>query len=259
LTAYHIHSLAAPFPIDLMPATPAHHAPPAATRMPWFGLALLGCALLALAGGLMHRHALSVAAALLLLLAWLPHVWRRRSALALCAWLALAALLLVPAAMGHAELALMALPVVFLSAIAWMFARTLKPGAEPLIARFIRLIEGEARLALPGVRGYARGVTVFWACLLAGMACLSLVVALFAWPGGWLATLGIALPVRVPGSVLAWYPEAGCWLLLLAAFVGEYLFRRWHLRHIPHPGVRRFVAQIIQRWPMLVRGEDDHA
>jgi len=242
-----------------MSVTPANHAPPAATRMPWFGLALLGCALLALAGGLMHRHALSVAAALLLLLAWLPHVWCRRSVLALCAWLGLAALLLVPAAMGHAELALMALPVVFLSAVAWMFARTLKPGAEPLIARFIRLIEGEARLALPGVRGYARGVTVFWACVLAGMACLSLVVALLAWPGGWLATLGIALPVRVPGSVLAWYPEAGCWLLLLAAFVGEYLFRRWYLRHIPHPSVRRFVTQIIQRWPLLVRGGDDRA
>lgn len=242
-----------------MSATPANHAPAAATRMPWFGLALLACALLALAGGFTHHSSLSVAAALLLLLAWLPRVWRRRSALALCAWLGLAALLLVPALAGHAELALMALPVVFLSAVAWMFARTLKPGAEPLIARFIRVIEGEARLALPGVRGYARGVTVYWACVLAGMACLSLVVALLARPGGWLATFGIALPIHLPGSMLAWYPEAGCWVLLLVAFVGEYLFRRWRLRHIPHPGVKRFVTQIIRRWPMLVRGEEGHA
>jgi len=242
-----------------MSMTPANHAPIASTRMPWFGAALLACALLALAGGFTHRPALNIAAALLLLLAWLPRVWRRRSALAACAWLALAALLLVPASMGHAELALMALPVVFLSAVAWMFARTLKPGAEPLIARFIRVIEGEARLALPGVGRYARGVTVFWACVPAGMACLSLAVALLAWPGGWLATFGIALPLRVPGSLLAWYPEAGCWLLLLAAFAGEYLFRRWHLRHLPHPSVKRFVAQIIQRWPALVSGEDDRA
>src|SRR6185437_2486323 len=242
-----------------MSATPANHAPPPATRMPWFGLALLGCALLALAGGFTHRPALNIAAAMLLLLAWLPRVWRRRSASASCAWLALAALLLVPAVLGHAELALMALPVVFLSAVAWIFARTLKPGAEPLIARFIRVIEGDARLELPGVRSYARGVTVFWACVPAGMACLSLLVALFAWPGGWLANSGIALPVRVPGSLLAWYPEAGCWLLLLAAFTGEYLFRRWHLRHIPHPSVKRFVIQIIQGWPKLVRGGDDHA
>ena len=242
-----------------MSATPAHHAPTVATRMPWFGLALLACALLALAGGFMHRPSLSIAAALLLLLAWLPRVLRRRSALALCAWLALAALLLVPALMGYAELALMALPVVFLSAVAWVFARTLMPGAEPLVARFIRVIEGEARLALPGVRGYARGVTVFWACVLAGMACLSLVIALLARPGGWLATFDIALPVQLPGSMLAWYPEAGCWALLLAAFAGEYLFRRWHLRHIPHPSVKRFATQIIQRWPMLMRGGDDRA
>ena len=242
-----------------MPATPAHHAPTIATRIPWFGLALLACALLALAGGFTHRPALNIAAALLLLLAWLPRVWRRRSALALCAWLALAALLLVPALMGYAELALMALPVVFLSAVAWVFARTLRPGAEPLVARFIRVIEGEARLALPGVRGYARGVTLFWACVLAAMACLSLLVALFAWPGGWLASWGVALPVYLPGSMLAWYPEAGCWLLLLAAFAGEYLFRRWHLRHIPHPSVKRFATQIIQRWPMLMRGGDDRA
>lgn len=242
-----------------MSATPVHQAPTAATRIPWFGLVLLACGLLALAGGFTHRPTLNIAAAMLLLLAWLPRVWRQRSASALCAWLALAALLLVPALMGHAELALMALPVVFLSAVAWMFARTLKPGAEPLVARFIRVIEGEARLALPGVRSYARGVTVFWSCVPAGMACLSLVVALFAWPGGWLASLGIALPVRVPGSLLAWYPEAGCWLLLLAAFVGEYLFRRWHLRHIPHPSMRRFAIQIIQRWPVLMRDGDGRA
>ena len=242
-----------------MSATPANRVPAATTRMPWFGLALLACALLALAGGFMHRSSLSVAAALILLLAWLPRVWRRRSALALCAWLGLAALLLVPASTGHAELALMALPVVFLSAVAWIFARTLKQGAEPLVARFIRVIEGEARLVLPGVRGYARGVTVYWTCMLAGMACLSLVVALLARPGGWLAAFGIALPVHLPGSMLAWYPEAGCWVLLLAAFAGEYLFRRWRLRHIPHPGVKRFVTQIIRRWPMLVRGEEGHA
>jgi hypothetical protein len=28
------------------------------------------------------------------------------------------------------------------------------------------------------------------------------------------------------------------------------------MRHIPHPPMRRFVAQIVQRWPALVRGED---
>ena len=219
-------------------------------------LVLLACAVLALAGGLLHRGFLSLLSARLLLLAWLPAVWRRHSLAALSLWVGLAALLLVPALLGHAELALMALPVVFLGAASWLFGRTLRRGEEPLVSRFVRVIESDARLALPGVSGYARGATWYWAALLAAMALLSLLIALFAQPGGWLATLGVPVPFALHGSLLAWYPEAGCWVLLLAGFVGEYLFRRWHLRAIPHPGVRRFVTQIVRRWPTLLRGED---
>ncbi|MGH8190049.1 MAG: xanthomonadin biosynthesis protein [Rhodanobacteraceae bacterium] len=230
--------------------------PDAATRVPWLTLILIVCALLALAGGLLHRHYLSVAAALLLLLAWLPPVWRRRSASALLMWLGLAALLLVPALLGHPELALMALPVVFLAAASWLFARTLRSGKEPLVARFVRMIEGEERLALPGVCTYTRGVTLYWAALLAALALLSLALALCAQPGGWLATFGVPAPFAMRGSLLAWYPEVGCWILLAAGFVGEYLFRRWHLRAIPHSGMRHFVTQIVRRWPTLLRGGD---
>lgn len=237
-------------------STPVAPRQAAAPRVSWLPLALLACGVLALAGGLSHRHGLSLAAVALLLLVWLPSVWRRRSLVALSIWMLLAALLLTPALSGHPELALMVLPVVFLAAVAWLFARTLKRGEEPLVTRCVRVIEGEARLALPGVRAYTRGVTVFWACLLSMMALLSLLVALCARPGGWLATFGMASPVVLPGSLLAWYPEAGCWLVLLAAFTGEYLFRRWHLRHIPHPSMQRFITQMVRRWPALVRGED---
>lgn len=222
-------------------------------------MVLLACGALALAGGLSHRHVLSLAAAVLLLLAWLPSIWRRHSVVALLAWLALAIVLLVPALLGHAELALMVLPVVFLGGIAWFFARTLRRGEEPLVSRFVRVIEGAPRLDLPGVRAYTRGVTVFWASLLGAMALLSLVIALFAQPGGWLVTVGLDLPFALPGSLLAWYPEAGCWAVLVAAFAGEYLFRRWYLRAIPHPDVRRFVSQIVQRWPALLHGGDGSA
>lgn len=207
----------------------------------------------------MQRHALSFAAAVLLLIAWLPQAWRRHSAVALGIWLAVAALLLVPAGMGHPVLALMALPVVFLAVAAWLFVRTLLPGGEPLVSRFVRVIEGDTRLDLPGVRSYTRGVTVFWASLLGCMSLLSLLIALFAVPGGWLSTLGMALPARLPGVLLVWYPEAGCWTLLALAFVGEYLFRRWYLRGIPHPSARHFVIQVIRRWPTLMRGGDEHA
>ena len=230
---------------------------PEAWRLPWYGVALFACALLALAGGVTHQHLLSLVAALLLLIAWLPRTLRRRSAVALGGWLAVATLLLVPAAMGHAGLALQALPVAFLSIAAWIFTRTLLPGREPLVSRFVRVIEGDAQLGLPGVRGYTRSVTVFWAALLAGMASLALLIALFAVPGGWLAALGIALPLRVPGEWLVWYPEAGCWTLLATAFAGEYLFRRWYLRGIPQSGARHFSSQLIRHWQMLIDGRDE--
>lgn len=233
--------------------------PPARQHLPWLPLVLLACGGLALAGGVLHRHQFSLAAAMLLLLAWLPAVVQRRSLGALLGWLALAALLLVPALLGHAQLALMALPVVFLGAVSWLFARTLRAGREPLISRFVRIIEGEDRLDLPGVRGYTRGVTTFWACLLGAMAVLSLLIALCAEPGGWLATFGLQAPFALPGSLLEWYPEAGCWALLGAAFVGEYLFRRWYLRRIEHPAVRHFVTQMIHRWPQLLHDDEGAA
>src|SRR5512142_2060638 len=109
---YHIHLYAALRPNRAsMSSTPATQARPvAASRVPWMSLVLLACALLALAGGLLHHGYLSLASALLLLLAWLPAVWRRHSTAATLAWLGLAALLLLPALFGHAGLALMALP-----------------------------------------------------------------------------------------------------------------------------------------------------
>lgn len=239
-----------------MPAPAANHRVAAATKFPWQVLVLLACAALALAGGLLQRHVLSLAAVLLLLLAWLPTLWRRRSTGALLAWAALALLMLVPAMLGHVQLALMALPVVCLGGSGWFFARTLRCGREPLISRFVRLVEGEARLALPGVAAYTRGVTLFWASLLGTLAVVSLAIALLAQPGGWLAALGLRAPFALPGSLLAWYPEAGCWAVLLAAFAGEYLFRRWHLRAIPHPDPRQFVGQLVRCWPALLQGGD---
>lgn len=239
-----------------MRTRPAHRETVDSSHAAWWPVMLLACAALVVAGAVSRRHAFGVAAAGLLLVAWLPAVWRRRNPLALGAWLAVAALLLVPAAMGHAQLAMMALPIVFLALASASFGRTLGRGAEPLVAHFIRVIDGEAQLARPRVAGYARGLTLFWAVLLGAMACLSLVIALFAWPDGWLATLGVEIPMRLPGRVMAWYPEFGCWIVLAAAFGGEYAFRRWYLRDVPQSGFRHFLVQLARCWPALARGED---
>lgn len=239
-----------------MPTVRARPLRPGSGGVPWFALALLACAVLVLLGSLAHRHELTFAAAALLLVAWAPRVWRRHRVAAWLAWSMLAVALLIPAGLGRPGLALMVLPVAFPAWVAWLFARTLRRGAEPLVARFIRVIEGEARIAVPRVRGYARGVTVYWVCVLGALAALSLAVALVARPGGWLDAFGVDIALGVPGAWLAWYPEAGCWALLVAAFAAEYLFRRAYLRGVPQLGVGSFVVRMVRNWPELVRGVD---
>lgn len=242
-------------PIQMPPYASNRHATPRLVTR-WMLPLLVGYAVLALLGGVLHRPGLSLIAALLLLAALLLPVLRNRSVGALALWLVLAALLLIPAAAGRIQLALSALPVVILCALSWLFARTLRRGQEPLIVRCVRVLEGDERLALPGVARYARGVTAYWACLLAAQALVSLLLLLFARPGGLLDALGVRAPLSIPRDVLLWYPEVGCWIVLVLAFAAEYAFRRWYLRRVPHPPLKRFLLRLVQRWPLLLRGED---
>lgn len=221
--------------------------------MRWLLPLLIAYALLALLGGILHRSFLSLIAAALLLLALAVPVLRRPSAAGLFLWLALAALLLVPAALGRVQLALAGLPIAILGALSWLFARSLT--REPLIVRCIRVIEGEQRLALPGVAHYARGVTAYWAIVLGLQALVLAAIWLLARPGGVLDALDVAVPFAMPRATLTWYPEIGCWAVLIVAFTGEYVFRRWTLRRIPHPPLKRFLARLVQRWPQLIREE----
>ncbi len=237
-----------------MPIRPAFRPRPAPARGAWWPRVAAVCGGLALAGAIARQPLLTLAAVAILACAWLPDVWRARRVAAWLAWLVVAALIAVPVAVGRPSLALAVLPVVCLAAAAWLFARTLPAGNEPLVTRCVRVIEGEARAALPRVAGYTRGVTVFWTWLLGGMAVVSLLFALCAYPGGWLDAFGVVPVVALPGSALAWYPEAGCWSVLVAAFAGEYAFRRWYLRGVPQLNVVRFVVEMARHWPALVRG-----
>jgi hypothetical protein len=221
----------------------------------WMLPLLIGYALLALLGGVLHRPELGFAAIVLLLIALALPVLRRRSVTGIAAWLLFAILMLAAALSGHLQLAFSALPNLILAAVAALFARTLKHGREPLIARCIRVVESDQRLALPGVARYARGVTIYWACVLAAQAAILTVLLICAVPGGLLATFGIDAPFAIPRNALAWYPEAGCWAVFAIAFALEYGFRRWRLRHMPHPSLRGFLTRLIQRWPQLMRDE----
>lgn len=217
---------------------------------------LLAYPLLAVAGALTHWQALTLAACALLasLLLW-PALRAGRPG-AWLAWLGLLGGLAWLAARGLAALALDAVPLLLNVLLAWLFGRTLRAGRQPLVAQFIEAIEGTPRLAMPGIARYARRLTAFWATLLGGQALVLGAMLFCQVPGGILARLGLPSPWPVPLAWVQGYMHAGAYLLLGAVFVLEYLFRRWHLRHLPHLGLPALLHRLALRWPQLVRGRN---
>ena len=192
-------------------------------------------------------------AALMLVSLLLWPALRRRSAIAGALWAVAALGVALLALTGRGEVALDFIPVMVNAALCVLFARTLARGSEPLIARVIAALETPARLRLPGVAAYARGLTFAWALLLALQATLLTLLIVCAVPGGLLASFGIAPPFEITGRGWRWYLHLGSYTVVLAFIVLEYAWRRWYLRHIPHAPLPVFVAMLARRWPALVR------
>lgn len=225
---------------------------PAARR---YGLLLLPAyPLLAIAGAVTQRQVFALLALALLLTALLlPQLLARRTS-AWLLWPAALAGLLLSWRYGIAELLLETVPLLINVLLAVWFGRTLAT-AEPLVARFIAAIEGAERLHQPGVAAYARQITWFWTVLLGGQALLLAVLLLCAEHGGLLARAGLASPLPVPERWAAGWLHLGGYLLLGAAFLLEYAWRRWRLRHLHHPGLHDTLLQLALRWPQLLRGQ----
>jgi uncharacterized membrane protein len=217
-------------------------------------LLLPGYPLLAIAGAVTQQQVFALLAlALLLSVLLLPHLLTRRVAPWLL-WAGALIGLLLCWHFGYADLLLETVPVLINAALACWFGRTLAT-AEPLVARFIIAIEGEARLQQPGVAAYARQVTWFWALLLATQALLLCVLLLCADRSGLLLRFGMTSPLRVPERWAAAWLHLGGYLLLGVAFMLEYLYRRWRLRHLQHPGLQQTLLQLALHWPQLLRGQ----
>lgn len=233
------------------PAHPAHLATPPARRSRAFACGVVAYFLLlfaAFATGCMVLDEFAVFALISLLLL---RGLRRGSGVAWSLWLGVAILLTWLARRGLGQLALDSLPIAINAALCVMFARTLRASREPLIAHIIGVLEGPQRLALPRVAGYARHLTLAWALLLGLQACVLLVVVACTVPDGMLASFGIDPPLRV-SHVWRWYLHLGSYALVLGFLVLEYAFRRWHLRHLPHPSLPVFITRLARRWPALV-------
>ena len=114
-------------------------------------------------------------------------------------------------------------PVLIDLALCWLFGRTLRRGAEPLVTSFARHAHGGS--LPPDIPGYTRRVTLAWTLLFAVMAAAA----------AWLAAFG---PLR------AWtlFVYAGSPALVAALFLGEFAWRRVRFRH--HP--RQHLADMLQ-------------
>lgn len=222
----------------------------------WTAAWWLAYVALLLAGWLTQRALWSALAlgVLVTAVAW-PALVRRRWR-AWCGWLGAEALVLVAGVAGFGDLLLEAVPIIICAALAWWFARSLRRG-RPLVARCIAAIEGESRLAERGVARYARQLTVFWAALMAFQAVVMAVLWLLAEGAGMLARLGLAVPLAVDARLAAAWLHVGGYALLPAVFVLEYAWRRWHLRHLRHPGLVSFLRQLARNWPRLLHDGGD--
>jgi uncharacterized membrane protein len=209
-------------------------------------------ALLALAASISDSAWIAALAVFVLVGALLSPALRRRSPAAWLAWLGASAALGLLAEHGAGKLALDALPILVNAALCSVFASTLVRGREPLIARFIAILEGSQRLALPRVAVYARNLTWTWALLLGLQACVLGAIFCLA-PGGVFAAFGLPTPSVFAAPAWRLYLHVGGYALVPLVFVFEYAFRRWHLREVPHPSLPRFIASVVQRWPALLQ------
>ncbi len=105
-------------------------------------------------------------------------------------------------------------PVLIDLALCWLFGRTLRRGAEPLITSFARHAHGG--VLPPDLPAYTRRVTLAWTLLFAAMAAAA----------AWLAAFG---PLRAWTLFVTIVSPA----LIAALFLGEFAWRRVRFRHHP--------------------------
>ena len=118
-------------------------------------------------------------------------------------------------------------PVVFPWMVAWFFARTLRTGRVPLIARIVAGLEQCAPADLsPTHQAYTRGLTRLWAIVLASMGMANLALGLVAVPDGLLVQLGHAPPVTVSQVTWSWIANLVDYGVAGLLFAIEYVVRQ---------------------------------
>jgi uncharacterized membrane protein len=180
---------------------------------------------------------------LLVVLALLPGLRNRRP----LAWFALASAtagLFLAARSSGVLLLLFLPPILFNGLVAWVFGRTLRPGAMPLIERLARTLHGPEDPLTEEMIAYARKVTVVWTLLLTALAFVNLALAAFAEPGGLLLAAGFHPVVTVPLSVWSLFANVLNYLLVGAVFLVEYFMRLRRFPQQPHASFVEFLRRV---------------
>lgn len=152
-----------------------------------------------------------------------PALARRRP----WAWMGLALAAAGSAWLVRADAQLYALflpPIVLPAMMALWWAPTLRPGRTPFITQLAATMRGPLS---PEHAAYTRGVTALWVVVFALLALGGAAAALWGSPQLWSHVTNLVSPA-----------------LIGLVFVLEYAYRRWHLRHEPHPGFLTFLRQI---------------
>jgi len=148
---------------------------------------------------------------------------------------------------------LLLLPVAFTLLVAWTFARTLRPGREPLINRIVSALHARAGLPMTeALSRYGRGLTLAWAVLLSALTLLNLGLALWASPQ-WLAAIGSLPSLAITHAQWSWFANLACWLLVGGFCVVEYLIRQRRFPEQPYRHAGDFVRQMAGLGPAFWR------
>ncbi len=115
--------------------------------------------------------------------------------------------------------------VLFNLALMVLFGHTLLPGREPLITLFARRVHGTVP---PEIVNYTVQVTWLWTVFFAATVVMSLLLYHFA-----------------PLAVWSVFANVLSLPLVILVFVGEYLFRIYHIPNFPHVSIFKGVQAMI--------------
>jgi uncharacterized membrane protein len=119
--------------------------------------------------------------------------------------------------------------------LAWLFARTLRGDAVPLIERFARMEHTEGMT--PELVRYARLVTQVWSIYFIVLAMAIMVLTIVA-----------------STETLSLFTNVLSWFFLAGLYFAEYAYRQWWaFPHVPHKNPVRIALLIMRNAPQLLR------